>query len=142
MLFRSVRFLVDAYLERNFRKLELLHQTPEGLLYRRRYTDFEPLVLSAMIYDFGAERKTQLLQVSEFAAAPGSPALLFGLDTATFRSLIEGLHDGGFVRYETTHNLDQIRLKPSLSAFELLSAHFEGRSAPEESSARNGGSRE
>jgi hypothetical protein len=131
-LHEEVRFLVDAYLERNFRKLELLNQTPEGLLYRRRYTDFKPLVLSAMIYDFGAETKTQLLQVSELAVAPGAPAVLFGLDTATFRSLIAGLHDRGFVRYETTYNLDQVRLKPSLSAFEFLSAHFEGRSVRKE----------
>jgi hypothetical protein len=140
-LHQEVRFLVDAYLERNFRKLELLHQTSEGLLYRRRYTDFEPLVLSAMIYDFGAESKTQLLQVNGLAAAPGSPALLFGLDTATFRSLVEDLHERGLVRYETTHNLDQIRLKPSVSAFELLSAHFEGRSVREEASAKKGGLR-
>jgi hypothetical protein len=130
-LHEEVRFLVDAYIERNFRKLELLDQTPEGLLYRRRYTDFEPLVLSAMIYHFGAENETQLLQVSEFAMAPGSPAFLFGLDLVTFRSFIEGLHERSFVRYETTHNLDQIRLKPSLSAYELLSAHFEGRSVTE-----------
>jgi len=137
-LHEEVRFVVDAYLERNFQKLALLHQTPEGQLYRRRYAAFEPLVLGAMIYDFGAQTKTQLLQVSEVAMAPGSPALIFGLDTATFRSLIEGLHERGFMRYETTHNLDQIRLKSSLSAFELLSAHFEGRSVREESSAKKG----
>ena len=126
-LHEEVRFIVDAYFERNFRKLELLGRTSEGLLHRRRYTSFEPLVLSAMIYDFGAVSKASLLQVGDFADTPGSPALLFGLDTATFRSLVEGLHDKGFVLYETTHGLDQIRLKPSLSGWEFLSAYFEGR---------------
>ena len=37
----------------------------------------------------------------------------------------------GLLRYETTHNLDQIRLKPSFSAYEFLSAHFEGRTLRE-----------
>lgn len=140
-LHEEVRFLVDAYLERNLRKLELLHQTQDGLLYRRRYINFDPLVLAAMIYDFGTETETQLFQVSELATAPGSPAVVFGLDPTTFRNLIEGLHERSFVRYETTHNLDQIRLKPSLSAFELLSAHFEDRGLREETSPREGGVR-
>lgn len=137
-LHEEVRFLVDAYLERNLRKLELLHQTQDGLLYRRRYTNFDPLVLAAMIYEFGTETETQLFQVSELATASGSPAVVFGLDPTTFRNLVEGLHERGFVRYETTHNLDQIRLKPSLSALELLSAHLEDRGLRDETSPREG----
>jgi hypothetical protein len=92
-----------------------------------------------MIYDFGAARETQLLQVAEMSATPGSPAMIFGIDAATFRDLVEGLHGRGFLRYETTHNLDQIRLKPFFSAFEFLSAHFEDRSLREELSPSTGG---
>lgn len=123
----EVHFVVDAYLERNLRRLELLHRTPDGRLYLHRYVDFNPLVLGAMLYDFGAAVDSRLLQVGDLAVAPGSPALLFGWDAATFRQQIEGLHEHGWLRYETTHNLDQIRLKTSFSAVELLAAHFEQR---------------
>ncbi|MCK8601985.1 DUF4007 family protein [Desulfoferrobacter suflitae] len=129
---KEVRFVADAYFERNFRKLDLLHYGPEEVIYLRRYPALEPLVLSAMIYDFCEQRRSNLFQVSELAESPGSPALLFGLDISTFRNLIEGLHERGFLRYETTHNLDQIRIKPSLSVHELLLAHFEGRSPREQ----------
>lgn len=123
----EVHFVVDAYLERNLKKLELLRQTSDERLYIRRYTNFAPLVFSAMLYDFGADKGTQLFQVDELAFMPGSPALLFGLDTATLRQQVEGLHERGWLRYETTHSLDQVRLKPSFSALEFLTAHFEAR---------------
>ena len=90
---KEVRFVVDAYLERNFRKLELLHQGPEDVLYLRRYVTFEPLVLSAMLYDFCEQKQARLIQVDELAGSPGSPAVLFGLDLGTFRNLVEGLHE-------------------------------------------------
>ena len=61
------------------------------------------------------------------ATQPGSPAMVFGLDVASFRQQIEGLHDRGWLRYETTHNLDQIRLKPGFSTLEFLTAYFEDR---------------
>ena len=129
---KEVRFVVDAYLNRNLRKLELLHRSSDERLYRRRYTQFVPLVLSAMIYDFCATKETHLSQVGEMAVTPGSPAVIFGLDAASFRQQIEGLHDRGLLRYETTHNLDQIRLKPSFSALEFLTAHFEDREPRED----------
>ena len=123
-LYEEVRFVVDAYTKRNFSKLELLNQSSDERLYRRRYTDFAPLVLSAMIYDFCASKEAHLSQVGELAVTPGSPAVVFGLDAASFRQQIEGLHDRGWMRYETTHNLDQIRLKPGFSALEFLTAHY------------------
>lgn len=121
---KEVRFVIDAYMERNFSKLELLHRSSDERLYRRRYTRFSPLVLSAMIYDFCATKESHLFQVGEMAVTPGSPAVVFGLDAALFRQQIEGLHDRGWLRYETTHNLDQIRLKPGFSALEFLTAHY------------------
>jgi len=130
---KEVRFVIDAYLERNFSKLELLQQLPDGRLYRRRYTGFAPLILCAMIYDFCATRNSHLFQVGEMATTPGSPAVVFGLDEASFRQQIEALHDRSWLRYETTHNLDQIRLKPGLSAIEFLAAHFEDRPPREDS---------
>jgi len=126
-LHKEIRFIVDAYLERNFSRLELLQQSSDGRLYRRRYTTFSPLVLSAMIYDFCAAKGAHLFQVGEMAATPGSPAVVFGLDVTSFRQQIEGLHERGWLRYETTHNLDQIRLKPDFSALEFLTAHFNDR---------------
>ena len=124
---KEIRFIVDAYTKRNFNKLEILHISTDDQLYRRRYTSFTPLVLTAMIYDFCNANKAKLSQVGEMAVTPGSPAMVFGLDMASFRQQIEGLHDRGWLRYETTHNLDQIRLKPDFSALEFLTAHFEDR---------------
>jgi len=138
-LYEEVRFVVDAYLERNFRKLEILHQSSDTKLFRRRYTSFVPLVLTAMIYDFIISNDTQLWQVDELVATPGSPAMVFGLDAASFRQQIEGLHDRGWLRYETTHNLDQIRLKPIFSAIDFLSAHFEDREPRENTKPSPGG---
>ncbi len=124
---KEVRFVVDAYMNRNFKKLGLLNLTADERLYRRRYTGFAPPVLAAMVYDFCATNETHLSQVSEMASKPGSPAVVFGLDEASFRQQVEGLHERGWLRYETTHNLDQIRLKPEFSALEFLTAHFESR---------------
>lgn len=137
---KEIRFIVDAYMERNFNKLDLLQQSPDERLYRRRYIRFAPLVLTAMIYDFCAANETQLSQAGEMAVAPGSPAVVFGLDVASFRQQIEGLHNRGWLRYETTHNLNQIRLKPGFSAFEFLTAYFEDREPREVSNQSPGGS--
>jgi hypothetical protein len=124
---KEVRFILDAYLGKNFNKLLLLHEDTSGNIYQRRYHTVTPLILCAMIYDFGNRNETSFFQISEFADLPGSPAVVFGLDLVSFRQQIEGLHDRGWLKYETTHNLDQIRLKPHLSAISFLSAHFEGR---------------
>lgn len=137
---KEIRFIVDAYTKRNFNKLEILHISTDDQLYRRRYTSFTPLVLTAMIYDFCTANEAKLSQVGEMAVTPGSPAMVFGLDVASFRQQIERLHDRGWLRYETTHNLDQIRLKPGFSAIEFLTAHFEKREPQEglgKSSERN-----
>ncbi len=136
---KEIRFIVDAYTKRNFNKLELLHISTDDQLYSRRYTRFAPLVLSAMIYDFCATKETHLSQVGDMAVTPGSPAVVFGLDAASFRQQIEGLHDRGWLRYETTHNLDQIRLKPGFSALEFLTAHFEDREPHEDTKPSPGG---
>jgi hypothetical protein len=136
---KEIRFIIDAYTKRNFNRLEILHISANNQLYRRRYIRFSPLVFSAMVYDFCASKETNLFQVSEMAATPGSPAVVFGLDAASFRQQIEGLHDRGCLRYETTHNLDQIRLKPGLSAFSFLSAHFENREPREDTKPSPGG---
>ena len=136
---KEIRFIVDAYTKRNFNKLEILHISTDDQLYRRRYTSFNPLVLTAMIYDFCTANKAKLSQVGEMAVAPGSPAMVFGLDVASFRQQIEGLHDRGWLRYETTHNLDQIRLKPGFSALEFLTAHFEDREPREDTKPSPGG---
>jgi hypothetical protein len=136
---KEIRFIVDAYTKRNFNKLEILHISIDDQLYRRRYTSFTPLVLTAMIYDFCTANKAKLSQVGEMAVTQGSPAMVFGLDAALFRQQVEGLHDRGWLRYETTHNLDQIRLKPGFSTIEFLTAHFEDREPLEDTKPSPGG---
>ena len=124
-LHEEVRFIVDAYLNRNFKKLEILQQHSDGRLYRCRHLQVAPPILCAMIYDYAADRSESLLQVREIAEAEGSPSLLFGFDEATFRRAIENLHENGWVRYESTHHLDQMRLSNGLSALNFLKLYYE-----------------
>ena len=58
---------------------------------------------------------------------PGSPARVFGIDTDFLRALVEALHNKGWLRYETTHNLDQVRLRPGFTSIEFLTAYYEQR---------------
>jgi len=122
----EVRFVIDAYLNRNFKKLEILQQHSDGRLYKRRHHHLEPLILCAIIYDYAADRGESLLQVREIAEAEGTPSILFGFDETTFRRATETLHENGWVRYESTHNLDQIRLKEDFSALAFLQRYYEG----------------
>jgi hypothetical protein len=123
----EIEFIVDAYLNRNFSKIGLLLQTQTGGLYCKRYTDFEPLILAAMIYDYCGRNEASLIQIDSVTTEPGAPPVLFGLDATTFRQLVEELHNHGWLRYETTHKLDQIRLKPGYGALEFLIAFYEER---------------
>jgi DNA-binding transcriptional regulator PaaX len=78
-----------------------------------------------MIYDYAAVRGERLLQVRNLAEATGSPALLFGFDETTLQQAIERLHENGWVRYESTHNLDQVRLRDGSSALTFLKLYYE-----------------
>jgi len=127
VLQEEVHFVTDAYFNQGLAKLNLVQESPDGTLRRRRYTEIEPLVLCAMLYDTNEGLDTRILELHRLAATPGSPALLFGIDLDSLRRLVDGLHDRGWIRYETTHNLDQLRLKPGYDSFEFLTAYYEGR---------------
>jgi len=124
---QEVRFVLDAYINRNFNKLELLHQTSDGRLYARRYINVDPLVFSSILYDYADKRETKLLQVMALTERPGSPGRLFAMDDPTLRKVVEQLHEKGWVRYEGTHNLDQLRLREGFTALEFLKAYYEDR---------------
>lgn len=123
----EVEFVVNAYREGSFQQLDLLKKTPDGRLYIQRYARFAPAVVCAMLYDTIAQEDGSVAQVAELATAPGSTAVLFGMGPASFRMRIEALHDRGRLRYETAHNLDQIRLKPGFSSPAFLTAYYEDR---------------
>ena len=123
---QEVRFIVEAYTKKGFKKLELLNQTLDGKLYRRRSTDFDQLIISAIIYNFGEKQRVNLLQMKDIITMPGLPGVLFNMDEAALRQLVEDLHQHGWVRYEGTHNLDQIRLKEDFRALDFLTAYYKG----------------
>ena len=123
----EVRFVVDAYLNRNFKTLERLQPTSDGRLYERRYINVDPLVFSSILYDYADKRETKLLQVMALTDRPGSPGRLFAMDDPTIRKVVEQLHEKGWVHYEGTHNLDQIRLREGFTALEFLKAYYEDR---------------
>ena len=120
----EVRFIVDAYLNRNFKKLELLHRSGERL-YARRTTDMTPTIFAATIYDLAGKSEATLVQVDELLSKAGSPGVLFAMDEATLRAHLEKLHERGWLRYETTHNLNQVRLRDGLTAMAFIKAYYE-----------------
>ena len=119
----EVRFVVDAYLNRNFRKLDLLHRSGERI-YVRRVIEVTSLVFTAMIYDYAFKSGAKLIQAADLLNKPGSPGLVFAIDELTLRGHLEKLHEKGWLRYETTHNLNQVRLHDGFSALSFLKAHF------------------
>ena len=127
VLQEEVHFVADAYLNQGLAKLNLIQQLPDGTLRRRRYTEVEPIVLCAMLYDTSEGLETRILELHRLAGTPGSSAFLFGIDVDSLRQLVDDLHSRGWLRYETTHNLDQIRLKPGYDSIEFLTAYYEGR---------------
>lgn len=73
----EVRFVLDAYLIRNFKKLNLLTQTPEKTFAVRRYSALQPLSLAAMIYMVGARSGTRLVPFADLHGRHGSPGRVF-----------------------------------------------------------------
>lgn len=122
---QEVRFVIDAYMNQNLSNLGVLERLPDGRLYSQRYANFAKAVFAAMIYEFFDKNKARLYQVPEIVGRPGSPAMVFKLDETSFRQQIDDIHECGWVRYETTHGLDQIRLKPGFSACDFLAAYYE-----------------
>jgi hypothetical protein len=123
---QEIHFVEDAYLNRNFAKLELLHRTTDDRLYSRRYTQITPVIFAAMLYDLASREKAGLLQATDVLEKPGSPGLVFAMDEVVVRQAIEAVHERGWVRFESTHNLDQIRFKEGFSAISFLRSHYEG----------------
>ncbi|MBN1546049.1 MAG: DUF4007 family protein [Syntrophaceae bacterium] len=121
---QEVWFVVDAYLNRNFKKLEILQQASDGILYPRRHINTESLVFSAILYDFARNNNTHLLQIRELSDRPGTPGVIFSMDEPTLRQKVELLHERGWVRYESTHNLNQVRLKEGFEALDFLKAYY------------------
>lgn len=122
----ETRFIADGYLNRNFRKLELLNTSRDGKLYIKRYANPEPLILCAMLYDQGFVGNTMVLQVRSLTEKEGSPGLLFGMDVGAMRKSIERLHQKNWVHYESTHDLDQVRLLEGFDSIHFLKAYYEG----------------
>jgi len=120
----EVRFVVDAYLSRHFKKLELLHKTGDSI-YTRRLTEITPLVFASIVYDYADKLGARLIQTEDLLNSPGTPGLLFGMDDMTLKGHLEALHANGWLRYENTHNLHQVRLRDGFSAHAFLKAHFE-----------------
>jgi len=124
-LTQEIRFVIEAYLDGSFQKLDLLNRAADGRLYRRRYLNPEPLVLAAMLYDYAGNQRTHTLQVGEMPQIPGAPPRVLGMDESTFRQQALKLHEKGYLRYEGTHNLDQIRLKPDYQGITFLQAYYQ-----------------
>lgn len=123
----EVRFLLDAYTAKNFRKLGLLIETPEKAFALRRYTALQPLTLAAMIYQLGKRHQARLVPFTDIHAVAGSPGRVFGLDVASMRQMVEALHQKAWVRFEVRHGLDQVRLMDGFEPLEFLAAAYENR---------------
>lgn len=126
----EVRFLLDAYTVRNFKRLALLTETPEKTFSLRRYTALQPVTLAAMIYALSERSGTRLVPFADLHTQPGSPGRLFALDSGTLRQAVETLHQREWLRFEVRHGLDQLRIIEGFEPLEFLAAAYESR-APE-----------
>lgn len=123
----EVRFILDAYLVRNFKKLNLLTETPEKTYAIRRYTGLQPLTLAAMVYTVGARSSARVVPFADLHSQPGSPGRVFALDAATLRPMVETLHQREWIRFEVRHGLDQLRLIDGFEPLEFIAAAYENR---------------
>ncbi len=123
----EVHFIIDACLEQKLARLGLLEKRDSGKLQKLRYLQIDHVMLSAMLYDFIEKHEGRTYELEDLARLPGSPARVFGIDAESLRGLVEVLHDNGWLRYETTHNLDQARLKPGYHSMEFLASYYEQR---------------
>jgi len=123
----EVRFILDAYLQRNFNKLNLLSETPEKTFAVRCYSALQPLSLAAMIYKIGGHSGARVVPFSDIQSVPGSPGRIFALNAGSLRQMIEVLHHRAWVRIETRHGLDQIRLVDEFKPLDFLAAAYANR---------------
>ncbi len=123
----EVHFVIDAYLEQKLKVLGILALSDDDVIVPRRHRQIDHLVFAAMLYDFVESIGGRTFEIAELTRLPGSPAVVFGLDADSVRTLVEALHTEGLLRYETTHNLDQIRLIPGYEPEEFLTAYYEAR---------------
>jgi len=123
----EVHFVLNAYLEQGLNQLEILRIDDGGVPVLCRHRNLEILVFAAMVYDCIGSYGAGTVEINELIQLPGSPPSVFMLDADSVRALAEELHNHGWIRYETTHNLDQIRLIPGYSYETFLRAYYEGR---------------
>jgi len=121
---KELRFLIDAYINKGFNKLELLNQTSDGKLFRRRYANIDLSVFCAILLDYASKQRTKLLQVEDLLDNAGAPGLLFALDGNTLKSILEILHKKEYIRYESTHSLNQIRIKNDVDPMKFFESYY------------------
>lgn len=121
---KELRFLIDAYINKGFNKLELLNQTSDGKLYRRRYANIDLNIFVAILLDYADKQETKLLQNEDLLENSGAPGLLFALDGNTLKSILEILHEKEYIRYESTHSLNQIRIKNDIDPMKFFESYY------------------
>ncbi len=122
---KEVRFILDAYTNSNLRKLKLITLSTNSQYQKIRYSNPNPLILSAMIYDQASKNNTRLIQISDLVNVSGSPGKVFGMDEYTMRQNLENLHMKGWIRLESRHGLNQIRLYDGITQTDFISAYYE-----------------
>jgi hypothetical protein len=120
----EVRFVLEAYTDRNFSKLRLLEQTIDGAYVLQPLLRVRPLVLGASIYQFADRYRARLLPFNHLHEESGSPGRVFGIAGNLMREMVEGLHQKGWVRFEVRHGLDQVRLMEGFDALSFIEADF------------------
>ena len=123
---KEVRFVIEAYTENSLKELELLSKDEKQRLHRRRYLNPIPLIFTAILYHYAETLKTDLMQVEDLLHVPGSPPMLFFTGKELLDETVELLHDKGYLHYEGTHDLNQVRLKEDFKADVFLKAYYEG----------------
>jgi hypothetical protein len=125
---KELRFLLDAYTKDKLKRLEVLLETSDGRYMRGRHRIKDALVAAALIYCFCEAQDRHVCSIDELCSEKGAPGLLFGVNGTGMREMVEALHEKRWLRYETTHSLDQIRLMSAYDSTEFMRAYYERRS--------------
>lgn len=124
----ELNFLIEAYTGDKLKRLEVLLETSDGRYMRGRHRIADPYVTAALIYRYCEDQERHVCSIDELCGEKGSPGLLFGVSSSALREMVEGLHEKRWLRYETTHSLDQIRLISGFDSSEFIRACYQRRS--------------
>jgi hypothetical protein len=116
-----------TYANSELSRLNLINQYKTGIYKRGLREIIPPLALLVCILKFRERfsNAATALMINEICTGENSPGMVLDLPESTIRSLLNELHDTGFIRLEQFGDLDQIRFSDGLTKEQVLQSIYE-----------------